>query len=256
MDPKVDSNALETIASWIREADRVVVLTGAGISTESGIPDFRGPQGIWTKNPEAMRKSDVSFWIRDRDIRVNAWKRRRENPPRSYEPNSGHLAIAALEKKGKLHTLITQNVDGLHHKAGSSPEIIIEMHGNTREVMCLDCDERAPIERLLARVEAGEEDPPCRTCGGILKTATVSFGQNLIPADIERAEVAAATCDVFLALGTLLTVYPVAYLPGIALRAGAKLVIVNADATPFDDHAHEVIHGRTGEVLPKLVELV
>lgn len=203
-----------------------------------------------------MRKSDISFWIGDREIRVSAWKRRLERPPRSYEPNPGHLALADLERKGKLQTLITQNVDGLHHRAGSSPSIIIEMHGNTREVTCLDCGERAPVERLLTRIEAGEEDPPCRTCGGILKTATISFGQNLIAEDIERSELAAATCDVFMALGTLLTVYPVAYLPGIALRAGAKLVIVNAEPTAYDDHADALIHGQTGEVLPKLAELV
>ncbi|MGH9195013.1 MAG: SIR2 family NAD-dependent protein deacylase [Acidimicrobiia bacterium] len=256
MEQEVDSTELETIASWIRASGRVVVLTGAGISTESGIPDFRGPQGIWTKNPEAERKSDISFWINDPEVRISAWKRRLQQPSRDYEPNAGHLALVELEKKGKLHTLVTQNIDRLHHKAGTSPEIIIEMHGNTREVMCLDCSERAPVERLLARVEAGEEDPHCRTCGGILKTATISFGQNLIAEDIERSELATASCDIFMALGTLLTVTPVAYLPGIALRAGAKLVIVNADETAYDNVAHAVIYGKTGEVLPKLVELV
>lgn len=255
VEPDVDS-AIRAIASWIRDANRIVALTGAGISTESGIPDFRGPQGVWTKNPEAQRKSNISYYLSDREQRVRAWKSRLERPPKRFEPNSGHLALVELEKKGKLHTLVTQNIDGLHHKAGTSPEIVIEVHGNTREVMCLACGERAPMERALARVAAGEDDPPCRTCGGILKAATISFGQNLIADDIERSELAAATCDLLLAIGTSLAVYPVAYLPAIALKADAKLVIINAEPTPYDPHAHAVIGGRLGEVLPKLVELV
>ncbi|HJR18279.1 MAG TPA: NAD-dependent deacylase [Actinomycetota bacterium] len=247
---------LDEIASWIRDASRVVVLTGAGISTESGIPDFRGPQGVWTKNPEAEKMATIQYYMSDRSIRVRAWKMRAEHEAWSAEPNAGHAALAELERKGKLHTLVTQNVDGLHQAAGSSNDRIVEIHGTMREVMCMSCGERAPMERALARVRGGEEDPPCRTCGGILKSATISFGQNLIPEDLDRSFDAAAGADLFLAVGTSLVVYPVADLPRVALEAGARLVILNAEPTPYDRLASAVLHDRLGEVLPKLVELV
>jgi NAD-dependent deacetylase len=247
---------LDEIAAWIRDANRVVVLTGAGISTESGIPDFRGPQGLWTKNPEAEKTATLQYYMSDREIRVRAWKMRTEHEAWSAEPNLGHHALADLEAKGKVHTLVTQNVDGLHQKAGSSPDRIVEIHGSMRDVMCMSCGERAPMERALERVRAGEEDPPCRTCGGILKSATISFGQNLVQEDLERAYNASAGSDMFLAIGTSLVVYPVADLPRVALEAGARLAIFNAEETPYDRVAHAVVREKLGEVLPKLVALI
>ncbi|TMK17494.1 MAG: NAD-dependent deacylase [Actinobacteria bacterium] len=244
------------IAGWIRDANRVVVLTGAGISTESGIPDFRGPQGVWTRNPEAEKMASLQHYMGDREIRVRAWRSRTDHEAWTAQPNAGHVALADLERKGKLHTLVTQNVDGLHQMAGSSPERIVEIHGTMRDVMCMSCGERAPMERALARVRAGEEDPPCRTCGGILKSATISFGQQLVQTDLERAYLAAEGCDLFLAVGTSLVVYPVADLPRVALAAGARLVIVNAEDTPYDGVASAVLRERIGAVLPEIVGLV
>jgi NAD-dependent deacetylase len=173
--------ALDEIASALRSARKVVGLTGAGISTESGIPDFRGPQGVWTKDPKAERLSTLQAYMSDRDVRVKAWRLRLEHPAWTARPNAGHHALAELERKGSLHTLVTQNIDGLHQRAGTSPEILIEIHGTMWEVVCMQCGDRAEMQRALDRVRAGEEDPECRTCGGILKSATISFGQNLVP---------------------------------------------------------------------------
>jgi NAD-dependent deacetylase len=169
------------------------------------------------------------------------------------EPNAGHRALAELERAGHLHTLVTQNIDGLHQKAGSSPAIVVEVHGTVHEAECLACGWRGPMDDTLERVRAGEEDPECLHCGGMLKSATISFGQMLVPDVIERAQLAAAGADVFLALGTSLGVYPAAGLPEIALRAGAKLVIVNEQETPFDTVADVVVHERLGAFLPDLV---
>ncbi len=242
------------VASWIRTADRVVALTGAGISTESGIPDFRGPQGVWTKNPKAERLSTLQAYMSDRDVRVEAWKQRMAHPAWTAAPNAGHHALAELEAKGALQTLVTQNIDGLHQTAGSRN--VIEIHGTIHEVTCMSCGERAPMQRALDRVLAGEEDPSCRSCGGILKSATISFGQQLVAADVQRAESAAASCDVFLAIGTSLQVYPVAYLPQVALRAGAKLVVINQQPTPYDNAAHALLRDRIGQVLPRIAAAV
>ena len=247
---------VEEVAGWVREARSVVVLTGAGISTESGIPDFRGPQGVWTKDPKAEKLSNLHYYMSDPEVRVESWQARLVHPAFTAEPNSGHRALADLERLGHLDTLVTQNIDGLHQKAGSSPERVIEIHGTVREVVCMSCDERAPMERALDRVRAGESDPPCRTCGGILKSATISFGQNLVAEDLMRADKAARNCDLFLALGTTLTVYPVASLPGMAIDAGARLVIANAEPTPYDPHAAAVLRGNLGDLLPALVSLV
>jgi NAD-dependent deacetylase len=247
---------LPEIASWIRDASRVVVLTGAGISTESGIPDFRGPQGVWTKNPEAEKMATLQYYMSDPEIRKRAWRTRADHEAWKAKPNAGHVALADLERKGRVHTLVTQNVDGLHQAAGSSADRIVEIHGTMREVMCMSCGERAAMERALARVRAGEEDPTCRTCGGILKSATISFGQNLIPEDLDRSFTAAAGADLFMAVGTSLVVYPVADLPRVALENGARLLIMNAEATPYDRFAAAVVRDRLGDVLPRLVELV
>lgn len=237
----------------LRDAHAVTVLTGAGISTESGIPDFRGPNGLWTRDPDAEKLSDIRYYVSDPAIRRKAWKMRADHPAFTAEPNDGHRALVDLERAGRMHTLVTQNVDGLHLKAGSSPERLVEIHGTVRDVVCLSCDDRAPMERALERVRNGEEDPPCRSCGGILKSATVSFGQALVEDDLRRAQTAARECDLFLAVGTSLTVYPVAALPEIALSCGARLVIVNAEPTPYDTAADAVIRDPIGTALPKLI---
>lgn len=241
------------VREWLREAGAVTVLTGAGISTESGIPDFRGPNGLWTRDPDAEKLSDIRWYVSSPEIRIKAWKARLEHPAWTAKPNAGHHALVALERAGRMHTLVTQNVDGLHQLAGSSPERIVEIHGTVREVECLSCEDRAPMEVALERVRGGEDDPACKHCGGILKSATISFGQSLRPDDLVRAERAARECDVFLAIGTSLTVYPVAALPEIAMAHGARLAIVNAEPTPYDPHAHAVLREPIGAILPSLV---
>lgn len=249
----MNQEQLIQVAGWLRRAQRIVALTGAGISTESGIPDFRGPEGVWTRDPKAEAKADIRFYVADAAVRRSAWQGRLNHPARDARPNAGHRALAELDRQGRLLLLITQNIDGLHLVAGSSSERTVEIHGTMRDYICLDCGSRGPMAEALERVRAGEEDPACRGCGGILKSATISFGQSLVPADLARAEEAAAACDLFLAIGTSLTVYPVAWLPERALRAGARLVIINAEATPLDDRAHAVLRGQIGEILPDLV---
>lgn len=244
--------ALGTARAWIREASSVVALTGAGISTESGIPDFRGPQGVWTKNPEAEKMATLRHYMADPEVRRRAWQNRLQWVDRKAKPNAGHRALAQLEQLGKLDAIITQNVDGLHHDAGSSPGIVVEIHGTLREVMCMRCGERAPMERALERVRAGEEDPPCRSCGGILKSATISFGQNLVHEDLVRAQEAAEGCDLMLAIGSSLSVYPIAGVVPVAKRAGARVVILNAEETAMDEIADLVIRGAIGELLPRM----
>jgi NAD-dependent deacetylase len=246
----------DDVARWLRDADHIVVLTGAGISTESGIPDFRGPNGVWTKDPAAEKTATLQYYVRDPEVRKRAWRNRLAGPYWTASPNAGHRSLAELERRAALDTLVTQNIDGLHHEAGSSPDKIIEIHGNVREVKCLTCGWRAPMEVALERVRAGEEDPDCPDCGGILKSATISFGENLVAADLARAQAAASRADVFLALGTTLTVYPAAALPEFALAHQARLVILNADPTPFDEAADVVIRGRLGEELPEIVEAI
>lgn len=247
---------LQNVSAWIRRAGKVVALTGAGISTDSGIPDFRGPQGLWTKDPKAERLATLQAYVDDKDVRVTAWRLRLEHPVWRAAPNKAHSALAALEHKGKLETVITQNIDGLHQKAGSSQESVVEIHGTIREVVCLGCGERAPMHNALERVRAGEADPSCRTCGGILKSATISFGQKLVERDLRRAQLAARTCDVFLSVGTSLLVYPAAALPRIALANGARVVIFNDQPTPYDGAADAVVRAPLGESLPALVDLV
>jgi len=244
---------MEGVRRWIREAQRIVALTGAGISTDSGIPDFRGPQGVWTKNPKAEQLSDIRYYMSDPEVRRLSWQSRLEHSAWRAQPNAGHRALADLEKRGRLHALITQNIDELHQLAGSSPEKVIEVHGTMRKVVCMSCGERAPMEKALARVRAGEADPPCRSCGGILKSATISFGQQLVPEVIDRAMQAAAAADLFLSVGTSLQVYPIAGAVQIARHAGARLVIINAEPTPFDDIADAVFNESISEVLPKLL---
>ncbi|HEX5093261.1 MAG TPA: Sir2 family NAD-dependent protein deacetylase [Burkholderiales bacterium] len=243
---------MQDVRAWIEKAKRVVVLTGAGISTDSGIPDFRGPQGLWTRNPKAEKLSDIRYYMSDPEVRRLAWQSRLEHPAWSARPNAGHLALVELERRGKLHALITQNIDELHQLAGNSPEKVIEVHGTVRQVVCMECGERAPMERALARVRAGEADPPCRSCGGILKSATISFGQALVPEVIDRAMQAAAQAEVLLAVGSTLQVYPVAGAVPAAKAAGARVVIINAEPTALDDLADAVFNDSISEVLPRL----
>ena len=244
------------VADWVAAATRVVALTGAGISTESGIPDFRGPNGVWTKDPAAEKTATLDYYMGDPEVRQRAWQNRIKGNYFSAEPNAAHRALVDLEKKGALRFLVTQNVDGLHHAAGQSPELVVEIHGNVREAKCMTCGWRGPMEETLDRVRAGEDDPACTDCGGILKSATISFGENLVPEDLERAQREAGRADVFLALGTSLVVYPAAALPEVALRTGARLVIFNAEETPFDTYADAVCRDRLGEVLPALADRV
>ena len=247
---------LEDVAAWLAHARGAVALTGAGISTESGIPDFRGPQGVWTRDPKAEARADIRYYVANPDARREAWQLRLTHPAREAQPNDGHLALAELERLGRLKLLITQNIDGLHLAAGSSSQRLVEIHGTIRDYVCLSCGARGPMEDVLDRVRGGEQDPACLSCGGILKSATISFGQQLVPADLARAEQAAADSDLFLAIGTSLTVYPVASLPERALANGARLVIINAEPTHFDGRAHAVLRGQIGEILPALVSRV
>jgi NAD-dependent deacetylase len=240
------------VRSWVDASSRIVALTGAGISTESGIPDFRGPQGVWTRSPKAERLSNIHDYLADPEVRKLAWKGRLNHPAWSAEPGAGHRALVELERRGTLHALVTQNIDGLHQRAGSSPAIVIEVHGTIHEVVCMDCGWRGPMGSVLDRLRAGEEDPPCTECGGILKSATISFGQPLVPNVIERAMLAAERADLLLAVGTSLQVYPIAGAVSAARAAGARVVIVNAEPTPFDDVADAVLRGRIGETLPAL----
>ena len=237
----------------IDAAKRVVALTGAGISTDSGIPDFRGPQGLWTKNPLAEKMSNIHYYLADREVRKLSWQNRLSSPAWQAKPNAGHIALVNLEKRGKLHALITQNIDELHQVAGNSPERVIEVHGSMRRFMCWGCGMRGPMQLVLERVRKGEEDPQCRDCGGILKSDTISFGQQLVPEVIDRAMQAAGEADAFLAVGSTLQVYPVAGAVDVARAARAKVIIVNAQPTAFDDVADAVLPGSISEILPAIL---
>jgi NAD-dependent deacetylase len=245
-------STVERVRGWVDDAARIVALTGAGISTESGIPDFRGPQGVWTKNPLAEKLSNIHYYMSDPEVRKASWKSRLDHPAWNAQPNAGHLALAALERRGKLHALITQNIDELHQLAGNSPDNVIEVHGTVHKVICMTCGMTAPMQKALDRVRAGEEDPPCRDCGGILKSATISFGQALVPEVIERAMQSAGEADVFFAIGTSLQVYPIAGAVDMALKASARIVIVNAEETPYDGVADALIRQPIGAVLPQI----
>ena len=244
---------LETARSLLAAARRILVLTGAGISTDSGIPDFRGPKGVWTRDPKAERLSSLDHYLADPDIRRQAWQARLHSPTWTARPNPGHRALVDLEHRGTLDTLVTQNIDGLHQAAGQDPALVVEIHGTMHEVTCMACGDRTPMEATLDRVRAGEDDPPCLLCRGILKSATISFGQNLVVDDLVRSERAARDCDLLLAVGSSLAVYPAAGLLPLAARAGAEIVIVNGEPTGFDPVADAVIRGPISEVLPHIV---
>jgi len=245
--------AIEEAAERVAAARRVTVLTGAGISTDSGIPDFRGPQGVWTKDPAAQRLFTLDRYVADPELRAVAWRNRREHAAWTARPNAGHAALVDLERAGRLRALVTQNIDGLHQRAGTSPSLVVEVHGTLRAVDCLGCGERTSMRSALDRVAAGEEDPSCLRCGGILKAATISFGQPLVPEVLAAARAAAEDCDRFLAVGSSLSVQPVAGLTRRAARCGARVLIVNASPTPYDGLADACLREPIGTVLPRLV---
>ncbi|HET9657859.1 MAG TPA: Sir2 family NAD-dependent protein deacetylase [Kineosporiaceae bacterium] len=247
-----DDATIAEVSSWIRDASAVTVLTGAGISTESGIPDFRGPQGLWTRDPGLRQMSDLQAYLADPLLRARVWRNRREHAAWSAEPNEGHRALVDLERAGRLLALVTQNIDGLHQRAGNCQQRVIELHGTLREVECLSCRRRRPTAEILDRVDAGEADPPCTACGGILKTAAVSFGQALDPAVLAAARDAVVEADLFVAAGTSLTVQPAASLAGLAADHGTRLVILNAEPTPYDELAGAVLRRPLVRLLPLL----
>ena len=244
---------IERVGGWLASAERVTVLTGAGISTDSGIPDFRGPQGVWTKNPAAEKTSTLQHYVADPEVRRTAWKVRADAALWSAQPNAGHRAIVDIESAGKLHAVVTQNIDELHQKAGNDPALVIEVHGTAWWTRCLSCSDRRPMAETLTRVRAGEEDPPCEVCGGILKSDTISFGQALVPEVIDRAMAACRVCDVLLAVGSTLAVYPAAGGVPLAAAGGARVVIINGAATELDGLADVVLRGSISELLPAVV---
>ena len=244
---------IERARAFLSAAQRIMVLTGAGISTDSGIQDFRGPKGLWTLNPAAEKLATLQHYMAEPAVRVASWKAKFESNFGIREPNAGHLALVSLEQQGRLDTLITQNVDGLHHKAGNSAERIVEIHGTIREVVCMVCDDRGPLATALERVRAGEEDPECLKCGGILKSATISFGQGLVPEDLERSERAALGCDLALAVGSTLSVSPINGVIPLAKAEGARVIILNGGPTEMDDVADLILRGSISDLLPRLV---
>ena len=234
----------------VRAAERGVAFTGAGISTESGIPDYRGPQGVWnTETPVYYQDFMMS-----REARVRAWQRgvRMFHRCGAAKPNDGHLIITELQRRGHIATVITQNIDGLHLRAGNSPHRVIEVHGNLHQAICLACGLKGPMQAVLNRLRLGDADPSCEACGGILKSDTISFGQALVPAVIDRAMQSAQEADLLLAVGTSLKVFPVANAVTTAQAAGARIVIMNAQPTQFDEIADAVLNGSISAELPQV----
>ena len=246
-------DAVAASIQMVADAEKIVVLTGAGISTDSRIPDFRGPQGVWTKNPGAEKQATLQNYMSDPEMRKQSWRSRLDSPVWAAEPNRGHFALTELESRRKLNLLITQNVDGLHQLAGSNPERIVEVHGTMREVGCMACgDYLVPMQDVLNRVRLGEDDPECPKCGGILKSATISFGQNLVAEDLERAQRASEECDLMLAVGSTLAVFPIANAVPIARNSGAGVIIVNGSPTEMDELGDVVVRGSISDVLPRI----
>ncbi|MEZ5380444.1 MAG: Sir2 family NAD-dependent protein deacetylase [Microthrixaceae bacterium] len=251
--PDADPQALSQAASLLGAAKRIVVLTGAGISTDSGIPDFRGPEGVWTRNPDLEKLSTIEHYLGSAEVRERAWRARLDHPAWRADPNPGHVALADLARTGRVALTVTQNIDGLHLEAGIPDQDLVEVHGTMRNVRCVGCGITSPMQVTLDRVRAGEADPPCEHCGGILKSATVFFGEALVADDLNRAFAAAADADLLLAVGTTLQVYPVADMVPIASASGASVVIVNGEPTAMDDLADVVVLGSISDVLPAIL---
>jgi NAD-dependent deacetylase len=246
----MDERARE-LARLIADARRIVAFTGAGVSTESGIPDFRSPGGVWDR----YGPIDFKEFLRDAEARRETWRRGLQTYPvvASAAPNAAHVALVDLERAGKLLAVVTQNIDGLHQRAGHAPERVVELHGNAHGVRCLDCDARYERAAVHERVIAGEAEPACLACGGILKPTSVSFGESMPADEMRRAERAALESDLCLVVGSSLVVYPAAMIPRRAVQAGRALAIVNATETPLDDVARVVLRGQAGELLPPIV---
>ena len=243
---------IAALREMIRSSSNVVVFTGAGISTESGIPDFRGPQGVWkTQTP-----IDFNDFVASEDVRRESWRRkfRGELKLENAEPNAGHRAITALIEAGKITAIITQNVDGLHQKSGTPDELVIELHGNASYATCLSCSQRVELESIKSAFLGQGTIPYCAACGGIVKTATISFGQAMPAVEMQRAEAASLNCDLFLAIGSSLVVYPAAGFPRLAKENGARLVILNDQETDLDPFADLVLHERIGPTLSQVID--
>ncbi|MET8610163.1 SIR2 family NAD-dependent protein deacylase [Streptomyces misionensis] len=231
----------------------VAILSGAGVSTDSGIPDYRGPAGLWRRDPEAEKLVTYEYYMGDPEIRRRSWRMRLDNQALRAEPNAAHRAVVELERSGVPVRVITQNVDGLHQEAGLPARKVLELHGTAREFVCTRCHARGPMADALARVEAGEDDPRCLECGGILKSATVMFGERLDPVVLGQAVAVTKACQLFIAVGSSLQVQPAAGLAGVAADHGARLVIVNAEPTPYDERADELVREPIGTALPRLL---
>jgi len=240
--------AIHDVAELVAAAKRIVVLSGAGISTESGIPDFRSGHGIWQAYPPVSYQE----FMTSSEARQRYWALRQvlHKQVQGAHPNAAHIAVARLERWGKLAGVITQNFDGLHQKAGNSPERVIELHGTSRLAACQSCGMHFPMDEVQARYDAGDRDPRCEHCKGYLKAATILFGQPVPVAELARAIELAHSGDLFLVIGSSLRVNPAARLPGIALESGALLVIINLQPTPYDRYASVVLHAQAGEALP------
>ncbi len=247
---------IREVAQLITDSKKIVVFVGAGLSTESGIPDFRSPGGVWDKyDPE-----DFYFqnFLSNVSSREKYWQMATEmyDAMKDAKPNAGHLAIAELEKLGKLDCLITQNIDGLHFKAGNSEEKVLELHGTAMHVACLSCQKRFDRDAIQERIAKGDRDPACDSCGGLLKPATISFGQSMPERETAQAYKWSAACDLFIVIGSSLVVHPAAQMPVVAKRAGAKLVIVNRDETACDDMADIIVSGQAGQIMGAILEKV
>jgi NAD-dependent deacetylase len=248
-----DFDKIAAAHALVARSHNIVVLTGAGISTDSGIPDFRGPQGVWTLNPKAERTSSLQHYLNDPDVRQIAWQTRVHSPAWTAQPNAGHRAIFELEQRGHLHTLVTQNIDGLHLDAGHDQANVVEIHGTMRRAVCWACRHEWPMGVFLDRVRRGELDPPCPDCGGIVKSATISFGQQLVEADLLRAMNAAVAGDLLIAAGTTLAVGPINKMVSRAQNRGVPVIIANGSETEMDDLATVTVRGDLSHVLPSII---
>ena len=251
----MDDRDFERVRGMVDAARRIVVLTGAGISTDSGIPDYRGPQGVWTLDPKAERISSLQHYLADPEVRQLAWQRRLHSPAWTAEPNVAHHALVGLDRRGSLVSVITQNIDGLHQRSGLNSDKVIEVHGTIHFSVCWSCADRRPMMQTLERVRAGEVDPSCELCGGILKSDTISFGQSLVPEVIDRAMQDAERCDLLLAIGSTLSVFPAANVVPRARTSGAGVVIVNGEPTKMDRFADAVLLGNIADVVPRILGL-
>jgi NAD-dependent deacetylase len=248
--------AVEHAQQIVATSSKITVLTGAGISTDSGIPDFRGPNGLWTKNPDSERAATLAFYLQDEELRQRSWQNRLKWINNNPQPNDGHRALIALERRNALLAIVTQNVDELHQRAGHDPEKVFEVHGTLHRTCCWGCKDRRPMTEALARVQAGDVDPKCQLCGGILKSDTILFGQSLDQVVMQKAMQVSSECDVFLAIGTSLSVFPACNTLPRAKSCGAKIVIVNGQPTEMDMYADAVVNAPIAEVLPQICGVV